>query len=249
MTSFRTAIAIAVGTLFAGTALAQSNYEIEQRDRQQQARIYQGIQSGELTRHETRDLMQERARIESMERRARADGVLTQHERARIHGAQDHLGRHIYQETHDSQARNHGSHGRDNVRHGWDRGNGHGWGRGNDRGNHYGWGRGNEHGNHNGWGRGNAHGNSNGHQQSGRPDGTHAQRNESHGQRIGSHGQRNESHSHGVTPRTGGEAHAGRTDRSAGRSMPQAQPRSTPSQGTRTFAAARQGGDGGRRTR
>ena len=103
MTKIKTAIAIAVGTLFAGAAFAQSNYSIEQRDLNEQARIDRGIDSGQLTSREASRLQGERAQVERIERRARADGVLTQYERARIDRAQDRLGRDIFRESHDRQ--------------------------------------------------------------------------------------------------------------------------------------------------
>ena len=122
MTKVKTAIAVAIGTLFAGAAFAQSNYSIEQRDRNEDMRIEQGIRSGQLTRQEASRLESERAQVERMERRARSDGVVTQQERNRITRAQDRVSRDIYRESHDSQTANRG---------GW-RGNEHGW-RGNDR--------------------------------------------------------------------------------------------------------------------
>lgn len=119
MTRFKTTISIAIGTLFAGAAFAQSNYDIEQRDRIEQARIERGIQTGQLTQREAARLMHERAQIERLERRARADGVLTLHERARIDRAQDRLGRDIFRETHDRQVAN--QNWRTPLRpHGWD---------------------------------------------------------------------------------------------------------------------------------
>src|SRR5688572_7332911 len=119
MTRFRTAVAIAVGSLFAGAAFAQSNYSIEQRDRMEQERIDRGVQSGQLTSREAARLQGERAQIERLEARARSDGVLTRNERARIDHAQDRLGRDIYRETHDRQVAH--SNGRSQ-----------GWGRRND---------------------------------------------------------------------------------------------------------------------
>ena len=85
MTKFKTAIAVAVGTLFAGAAFAQSNYSIEQRDRIEQARIERGIESGRLTPREAARLQSERAQVERLERRARADGMLTHGAHARMH--------------------------------------------------------------------------------------------------------------------------------------------------------------------
>jgi hypothetical protein len=120
MTKFKTAIAIAVGTLFAGAAFAQSNYSIEQRDRIEQERIDRGIQSGQLTSREAARLEGERAQVERLERRARADGVLTQNERARIDRAQDRLGRDISRESHDRQVANSNWRASDRPQ-GWDR--------------------------------------------------------------------------------------------------------------------------------
>jgi hypothetical protein len=120
MTKFKTAIAIAVGTLFAGAAFAQSNSSIEQRDRIEQERIDRGIQSGQLTPREASRLEGERAQIERLERRSRADGVMTQNERARIDRAQDRLGRDITRETHDRQTANSNWRGSDRPQ-GWDR--------------------------------------------------------------------------------------------------------------------------------
>lgn len=120
MTKFKTTIAIAVGALFAGAAFAQSNYSIEQRDRMEQARIERGIESGRLTPREAATLTSERAQVERLERRARADGVLTQYERARIDHAQDRLGRDIYQESRDRQVANQNWRTSDRPQ-GWDR--------------------------------------------------------------------------------------------------------------------------------
>lgn len=147
MNTFKTTLAIAVSTLFTGTALAQSNYEIEQRDRNQQMRIDRGVQSGQITSREAERLQGERARIERLESRARSDGRLTQHERSSIDGAQDRLSRHIYRESHDRQTINGSARQWDGNSH-WDnRGNHSGWdSRGNNRGNHNGWGRGIERG-------------------------------------------------------------------------------------------------------
>ncbi len=108
MTKLKTGVAIAIGSLFAGAAFAQSNYSIEQRDRIQDMRIEQGVRSGQLTGHEAARLERERAQVERMERRTRADGVVTPWERARIEQAQNRVGRDIYRESHDRQVANRG---------------------------------------------------------------------------------------------------------------------------------------------
>lgn len=93
--------------LGAGAVSAQPAYSetprIDQRQAQQQQRIVQGARSGELTRHEYRRLEHQQARIRHMERRARADGVVTHSERREIQRAQQHASRSIANQKHDRQ--------------------------------------------------------------------------------------------------------------------------------------------------
>jgi len=63
------------------------------------------VRSGELTRGESRALVGEQRRIEHIERDYRSDGRFTREERADIERRLDRSGRHIYQETHDSDQR------------------------------------------------------------------------------------------------------------------------------------------------
>jgi hypothetical protein len=232
MNKIRTVIAVAVGSLFAGAAFAQSNYSIEQRDRIEQARIDRGVQSGQLTSREADRLQGERAQIERMESRARSDGVMTRNERARIDGAQDRLSRDIRRESNDRQTSN--GYGRQ------DDNRGNGWGRGNDNGRGHDFGRGNDNGRGHDFGRGNDQ------RQFGNRDGGRGEHNSTH---AGTTTPRTDT----TTPRTGTQTHTGQSDRSGGRqaSMPQAQARSTQStpRATGQVAVARQGGDSGRRTR
>lgn len=72
----------ASASAFAGTPridAAQSN---------QAHRIYNGVASGQLTYRETASLIRGQAHVQRLERRAKADGVVTHHERARIRMAQ-----------------------------------------------------------------------------------------------------------------------------------------------------------------
>ena len=78
---------------------------INKRQHQQAVRIHQGIESGELTRPETRRLAREQIGIRKMERRFRSDGELTIKERARLQHRLDHASRHIYREKHDAEKR------------------------------------------------------------------------------------------------------------------------------------------------
>lgn len=103
MTILKTGVAIAIGSLFAGAAFAQSIDSIDQRDLNQQRRIEQGVESGQLTGREASRLQGEEARVQRLESRAESDGVVTPRERARIEQAQNRVGRDIYRESHDAQ--------------------------------------------------------------------------------------------------------------------------------------------------
>lgn len=81
---------------------------IDQRQANQEARIQQGIKSGELTQREAARLEKGQDRIQRMENRAKADGKVTAKERERIEHAQNQESRHIAREKHDRQHdRNH----------------------------------------------------------------------------------------------------------------------------------------------
>ena len=76
---------------------------IDKRQAQQQQRIDQGVQSGELTQREAARLERRQERIGKMEEKAKADGVVTKKERAHIQHQQNQESRRIYREKHDKQ--------------------------------------------------------------------------------------------------------------------------------------------------
>ena len=125
--------------LVGGGAYAQSMYSIDQREAQQQQRIFDGIRDGSLTRGEAARLERGEQRIERYEARARADGVVTAAERQRLDRMLDHQSREIHRERTDNQRAWGGPSGWNHT--GYDRD---GW----NQGHHYGW----ERGEHNGWG-------------------------------------------------------------------------------------------------
>ena len=89
-------------------ALAQSTGttstpRIDQRQAEQQKRINQGVQSGQLTGKETARLEKGQAHVQKMENKAVADGKVTKKERAHIAHAQDKQSRKIHREKHDKQ--------------------------------------------------------------------------------------------------------------------------------------------------
>ena len=105
MSIFRTIpYAVLSGSLLVGGgAYAQSMSTIDQRQDYQQDRIEHGIRDGQITRSEARRLEQGERAIDRAQARARADGVVTQQERARIDRMTDREGREIYQQSHDRQ--------------------------------------------------------------------------------------------------------------------------------------------------
>ena len=89
---------IALMSLAGFAALSQAQTatpRIDQREAHQQARIQQGVASGTLTRQETRHLERQQARIHRAELHAKADGVVTPTERARLTHLQNKASRTI----------------------------------------------------------------------------------------------------------------------------------------------------------
>jgi uncharacterized membrane protein YebE (DUF533 family) len=95
-----------VALLAAGVALpvlAQSTPVIDQREANQQARIQQGVASGQLTPGEAARLEKGQQHVDNMEARAKADGVVTAKERARIAHAQNVQSRKIHRLKHNAR--------------------------------------------------------------------------------------------------------------------------------------------------
>jgi hypothetical protein len=78
---------------------------IEARQHRQQARIVQGLRSGELSRAEAHRLEREQAQIRHKERIYKADGVLTAAERRDLERDLNRADRHIYNQKHDADRR------------------------------------------------------------------------------------------------------------------------------------------------
>jgi len=85
-------------------AIAQANTpRVDQRQQNQEQRIEQGVASGTLTNREANRLEHGQQRVDNVEARAKADGVVTRQERVRLHQAQDVQSRRIYAQKHDRQ--------------------------------------------------------------------------------------------------------------------------------------------------
>ena len=93
-------LAVALPTL----AFAQANTpRVYQRQANQEQRIDQGVASGSLTQREANRLERGQQHVDNMENRAKADGVVTRGERARLHQAQDVQSARIHRQKHDRQ--------------------------------------------------------------------------------------------------------------------------------------------------
>ena len=103
-------------SLFAAAALAvstsigmcQTSATILQRKENQQHRVAQGVRSGQLTRHETRNLERREASINREERRMRRadNGHLTRADRAALNRRQNRVSNSIYRDKHNARYSN-----------------------------------------------------------------------------------------------------------------------------------------------
>lgn len=87
-------------------AAGQRTDEVVDRDVNQQQRIEQGLQNGELNTREAGRLERQEARIDRTEARDLKDGKLSPAEQARINQMQNRTSRDIYREKHDAQTGN-----------------------------------------------------------------------------------------------------------------------------------------------
>ena len=84
-----TVLALTAGAVFALPVLAQNTADVVQRDVNQQQRIENGVQSGQLSTKEAAKLEKGEANIDKMEQRALSDGKMTNAEKQRIEAAQN----------------------------------------------------------------------------------------------------------------------------------------------------------------
>jgi uncharacterized membrane protein YebE (DUF533 family) len=98
---FKKAVVIGALALMSGAAFCQTaTPRIDQRQENQERRIENGEQSGALTPRETRTLDAREAKIEADKNAAKADGTVTQAERAKLRGETRRTSRAIYRKKH-----------------------------------------------------------------------------------------------------------------------------------------------------
>ncbi|PWT72016.1 MAG: hypothetical protein C5B46_07505 [Proteobacteria bacterium] len=95
----RILVAGAIAAL-AGSAYAQNTQDVIQRDVNQQQRIENGLQSGQLTTKEAGKLERDEAHIDKMESQALKDGKMTNAEKQRIERAENRVSNEIYRDKH-----------------------------------------------------------------------------------------------------------------------------------------------------
>jgi len=96
-----TALAAALAMAMAAPAYAGRP---EQRQRNQQKRIHQGIRSGSLTNGEAARLERQQFQLHRMKRRFQADGEFTRRERARVRHRQAHASGNIFRAKHNRRS-------------------------------------------------------------------------------------------------------------------------------------------------
>ena len=102
---------ISAGLLLAFVTIATTGFSqtktpvVKERQENQQKRIAEGVKDGELTAKETKHLEGREVKIQKDKKEAKADGVITRKERARLHREQNRASRAIYRQKHDAQVR------------------------------------------------------------------------------------------------------------------------------------------------
>ena len=91
---------------FALTAFAQTATPVvDAREKNQHDRIKDGVQSGELTKKQAAHARANQRHIKKVEAKAKADGVVTPAERAKLDAKQDKASKRILKNKHDGQTR------------------------------------------------------------------------------------------------------------------------------------------------
>ncbi len=104
--------ALAVPAAFAqSTTTTETPQTIQQRKDNQQERIGNGVQSGQLTAGETKNLENKEAGLNKEERTMRSedDGHLTAADRAKLNNQQNHLSNKIYDDKHNAVTQHEGA--------------------------------------------------------------------------------------------------------------------------------------------
>jgi len=100
----RATIAALISAAVITPAAAQTaTPEVDKRQANQESRIEQGVQSGQLTPKETAKLEQGQAKVEAKKEKAKSEGVVTDKERAKLAKAQKKQSKKIYKAKHNDK--------------------------------------------------------------------------------------------------------------------------------------------------
>jgi len=103
-------IAVAMGLLVGCVGVYAGDTHdpgVNKRQHRQAKRIKQGVKSGELTKHEAKELREDQRDIKNKEEAYKSDGKLTNAERKDLQHDLNQSSREIHQEKHDGQTRQH----------------------------------------------------------------------------------------------------------------------------------------------
>jgi len=92
-----------IGLGLSSAAAQTATPKVTKRQIRQQERINEGAKSGELTRREGKRLEHQQMKIEADKEKAKADGVVTPRERAKLKHEQNRASRNIYRKKHNER--------------------------------------------------------------------------------------------------------------------------------------------------
>jgi len=101
----RLVMASVLSVAISGIALAGTTNDpgIQKREQNQEKRIDQGVQSGQLTPKEAGKLEAQQTKIKQDEERMKADGTLTPAERRKLKREQNRASKNIYRKKHNDK--------------------------------------------------------------------------------------------------------------------------------------------------
>jgi len=100
---------LAIGTVVLLIGIAAASFgqtkmpKVDAREKNQQERAKEGVNSGELTPAETRTLEMQQGKIKADEMNAKADGKVTPAERRHLKHEQNRASRNIYRKKHNER--------------------------------------------------------------------------------------------------------------------------------------------------
>ena len=94
-----------VSFIICALGISSANAQIRKTAKHQQARIRQGVKSGELTKAETKNVVKDQKEIRKEVKDAKADGVVTGEEKKEIRQDQNQASRKIFRKKHNKRDR------------------------------------------------------------------------------------------------------------------------------------------------